>query len=209
MRLVAVEMSTCRGSLALLEEGHVMSSTEWDASYSNREALFDALKTLSLPFSEVDQWVVGSGPGGFSGMRISFSVVQALAAPSKTAVSAQNSGAAMALDIKADDVVVIGDARRDQWWAGKFKAGKLVRDYALIDPDTLAEWVGDKTQVITSDWDRLHDQLSTFNTPKKAIYPSAEILGQIACSKIQQGEPMEPMEPLYMHPPVFIEPRFK
>ena len=38
MRLVAVEMSTNRGSVALLEEGQVISLTEWDASYANREA---------------------------------------------------------------------------------------------------------------------------------------------------------------------------
>lgn len=209
MRLVAVEMSTSRGSVALLEEGQVRSSTEWDASYANREALFDALKTLSLPFSDVDQWVVGSGPGGFSGMRISFSVVQALAAPSKAPVCAHNSGAAMALRVDAEEVLVVGDARRDQWWAGTFKAGVLVRDYALINPDTLAEWVGEKTQVITSDWDRLHEQLAPFNTPQQALYPTADILGQLVYAKIEQGEPMEPTEPLYMHPPVFIEPRFK
>ena len=209
MRLVAVEMSTVRGSVALLEEGCVVTSQEWDASYTHREALFDTLKNMALAWDEIDHWVVGRGPGGFSGMRICFSLVQALAAPSKTPVIAHNSGAALVRAYGAEEVVVVGDARREQLWAGKFKAGELVRAYELIDPASLAEWIEADTQVLTSDWDRLQERLAPFNHPGRALYPTAAALGELVYEQLRTCGAPEPLEPLYMHPPVFVEPRFK
>ena len=95
MRIVAVDMSASKGSVALVDQGSVRASFSWEEKRENRQQLFDALKALAVEWSSVDQFVVGRGPGAFSGMRIAFSVVNALAAPDKTPVVAHNSGAAL------------------------------------------------------------------------------------------------------------------
>ena len=67
MRIVAVEMSASKGSVALVDQGEVRASFSWEEKRENRQQLFDALKALAIEWSSVDQFVVGRGPGAFSG----------------------------------------------------------------------------------------------------------------------------------------------
>ena len=118
MRIVAVEMSASKGSVALVDQGDVRASFSWEEKRENRQQLFDALKALAVEWSSVDQFVVGRGPGAFSGMRIAFSVVNALAAPDKTPVVAHNSGAALVHARGAPRV----------WWLGML----AVNNFGLV-----------------------------------------------------------------------------
>ena len=48
MRIVAVEMSASKGSVALVDQGDVLASFSWAEKRENRQQLFDALKALAV-----------------------------------------------------------------------------------------------------------------------------------------------------------------
>jgi len=214
MKILAVELSSKHGSIALVDHGQVTVEKCWTEDFRNRQQLFDALAGLNVDWNSVDVFAVGRGPGAFSGMRIAFSVVNALALPGGQPVYALNSGAALAARIAeetgAEKIAVVGDARRRQVWAGLFAGSTLEKEYELLAPEELAGFIPPGTLVISPDHDRLVELLENFQTldKPKPVFPMAGKLGQLVFRRLENGVKSEPAEPLYMHPPVFVEPRF-
>ncbi len=208
MKIFAIELSSRFGSLALLEGGEVTAEKSWEENFKNRQQLFDAMAELESDWDSVDLFAVGRGPGAFSGMRIGFTVVNALAAPLKKPVYALNSGAPLAARCGAAQTVVVGDARRNKVWAGIFNGTELDGEFQLMERDELKAFVPDGALVVSPDQDRLADLLAGFNALAEPKYPTAAKLGELVFERFMQGVASETFEPLYMHPPVFIAPRF-
>ena len=210
MKIFAIELSSRHGSIALLEEGRVVAEKSWVEDFKNRQQLFDCLTELGADWDNVDLFAVGRGPGAFSGLRIGFSVVNALAAPQGKPVYALNSGAALAAQTQADRVAVVGDARRNKVWAGIFAGSELEKEFQLLERDELAAFLPQGTLVVSPDHDRLDELLQNFLTLENAapVFPTAGKLGELVFQRLENGVESEPFEPLYMHPPVFIAPRF-
>lgn len=208
MKIFAIELSSKFGSIAILEDGEVVVEKSWEENFKNRQQLFDAMAELETDWDSVDLFAVGRGPGAFSGMRIGFTVVNSLAAPLKKKVYALNSGAALATQCGAEKTVVVGDARRNKVWAGIFSGSELEGEFQLMERDELAGFIPEGALVVSPDQDRLEDLLSGFQTLKEPKCPTAGTLGKLVCDRIEKGIESETFEPLYMHPPVFIEPRF-
>ena len=210
MRIFAIELSSRFGSIALVENGAVVSEKSWEETFKNRQQLFDAMAELHMDWQTVDSFAVGRGPGAFSGMRIAFSVANSLAAPDGKPVYALNSGAAVAARCGAECTAVVGDARRNQVWAGVFKGTELEKDFALMALEELQDFIPEGALVASPDHDRLEDLLAPFNTPESPedAFPTAGVLGMLVHQRLEKGVASEPCDPLYMHPPVFIEPRF-
>lgn len=210
MRIFAIELSSRFGSIARVENGAVVAEKSWEETFKNRQQLFDAMSELNMNWQEVDLFAVGRGPGAFSGMRIAFSVANSLAAPDGKPVYALNSGAAVAARCNAERTAVVGDARRNQVWAGVFKGTELEKDFELMALDALQAFIPEGALVASPDHDRLEELLAPFNTPENRgdALPTAGALGMLVHQRLANGVASEPLEPLYMHPPVFIEPRF-
>ena len=210
MRIFSIELSSRIGSLALVENGQVLDERSWEENLQDRQQLFDAMTDMAVQWDGVDVFAVGCGPGAFSGMRIAFSVANSLAAPLKKPVYALNSGAALAEEYGEETTAVIGDARRGKVWAGLFSRAVLNNKYELLETDALRDFVPEGTLVLSSDHDRLVNLLADFRTGEGSgpVFPSAAVLGILVNRRLEQGIASEPLEPLYMHPPVFIAPRF-
>jgi tRNA threonylcarbamoyl adenosine modification protein YeaZ len=208
MKIFAIELSSRFGSVALVENGHVVLEKSWEENFKNRQQLFDAMAGLNIDWDEVDLFAVGRGPGAFSGMRIGFTVVNALAAPLKKPVYALNSGAALAAQVGAGKTVVVGDARRNKVWAGIFSGSELDTEFTLMERDELKGFVPADALVVSPDYDRLEELLEGMNVQKETLFPSAGKIGELVSARVEQGIESEEFEPLYMHPPVFIAPRF-
>ncbi len=210
MKFFAIELSSRHGSIALVEDGKIAAEKSWVENFKNRQQLFATMTELGMDWACVDVFAVGRGPGAFSGMRIGFSVVNSLAAPGGRPVYALNSGAALAAQADAVRVAVVGDARRNKVWAGVFSGNNLEKEFQLLERDELAGFVPENTLVVSPDHDRLEDLLSNFHIMEDAapVFPTAGLLGQLVSQRLENGLESEPFEPLYMHPPVFIEPRF-
>jgi len=123
MITLGIELSSRQGSLALLKDGVLLAEKTWIGENVRHGVLFQTLETLlketDISYSDISLYAVGRGPGSFSGMRMAFTVAQALALPDKTEVRAVSSGAALALAAARDgakEIAVVGDARRGQVW---------------------------------------------------------------------------------------------
>ncbi len=208
MRIFAIELSTKMGSVAVVEDGVVIVEDRWEETFKNRQRLFDALGALNVDWDSIDLFAAGRGPGAFSGMRIAFTVINALAAPTKKPVYALNSGAALAARIGAAKTAVVGDARRDKVWAGVFSGTELEKEFELMERDALKDFVPADARVVSPDQERLAELLADFDGMTEPAYPSAGTLGELVHRRVENGIATEPFEPLYMHPPVFIAPRF-
>lgn len=210
MKIFAIELSSKHGSIALVEDGAVVAEKSWVEDFKNRQQLFDAMAGLGVDWDSVDCFAAGRGPGAFSGLRISFSVVNSLAAPGGKPVYALNSGAALAAQLGAPRTAVVGDARRNKVWAGVFAGSELEKEFQLLECGELAGFVPPDALVASPDHDRLEELLADFQILENAgpVFPTAGKLGQLVFQRLERGVETEPFEPLYMHPPVFIKPRF-
>lgn len=210
MRIFAIELSSRMGSIALVDDDVVVTEQSWEENFENRQQLFDAMASMNVDWNDVDLFAVGRGPGAFSGLRISFSVANSLAAPAEKRVYALNSGAALASTFDEARVAVVGDARRKQVWAGIFNGAELEKEFVLLALDELRDFIPEDALVVSSEHERLETLLGGFRTLENpvSVYPTAGVLGQLTRQRVEQGIDSESLEPLYMHPPVFIEPRF-
>ncbi len=210
MKIFSIELSSRQGSIALVEDGGVIAEKSWVENFKNRQQLFDAMADLGIDWESIDVFVAGRGPGAFSGMRISFSVVNALAAPGGKPVYALNSGAALAAQLGAARTAVVGDARRNKVWVGLFSGSELEKEFQLLEIDELAGFIPEDTLVVSPDHDRLEERLQNFQILKnpEPVFPTAGVLGKLVSQRLVNGIESESFEPLYMHPPVFIKPRF-
>ena len=211
MITLGIECSTRQGSVALLKDGELLAEQSWIADRVRHNTIFQTLEELieeaNVSYSELSLYAVGRGPGSFSGMRMSFAIAQALALPSKTEVRAVSSGAALALAAARDGaerIAVVGDARRGQVWIGMFQclengALELSKPWKLIPYGEVN--VPEGTIVVSPEAERLTGIFPNIGNP---VFPHAKEVAKLA---ERQTKP-EPLEPLYMHPPVFIEPKY-
>jgi len=215
MITLGIELSSRQGSVALLKDGALLAEKMWVGERVRHNIIFKTLETLleeaEVSYGDISLYAVGRGPGSFSGMRMSFAIAQALALPNKTEVRAVSSGAALALaaaDDGAKKIAVVGDARRGQFWVGFFSSTANGRESARMDQ--AGEWtlihydelvVPEGVLVISPEAERLTEFFPNLGA---ARFPLASDVAKLA---VQQAE-LEPLEPLYMHPPVFIEPKY-
>lgn len=208
MKIFAIELSSRFGSIAVLQDGIVIREMSWEENFKNRQQLFDSMAELESDWESVDVFAVGRGPGAFSGMRIGFTIINTLAAPLKKPVYALNSGVALAAQVGAEKIAVVGDARRNKVWAGIFSGSELEKEFELMELDALKDFVPAGALVISPDQDRLKELLAGFHSLEEPVFPTAGKLGELVFQRLEKGIGSEPFEPLYMHPPVFIAPRF-
>ncbi len=222
MNILGIELSSKQGSVAVLRDGELLAEQTWMIGRLRHGVLFQALETLlreaHISYNDISLYAVGRGPGSFSGMRMAFAAAQALALPSKTEVRAVSSGAALALQVAQapppakerqtrasapQQIAVVGDARRSQVWIGFFQALEtggvnVSNDWKLIPYDEVV--VPEGTVVVSPEAERLEEIFPTIGKPQ---FPHAKEVAELA---LMQTEP-EPLEPLYMHPPVFVKPK--
>ena len=90
MKILAFETSTSFGSLALLDENRIYGEKTFYSERTHSERLLpfvdELLGQLSFSLSDIDCFAVATGPGSFTGLRISLSTVKAFALAHKKPV---------------------------------------------------------------------------------------------------------------------------
>lgn len=84
MRILAVETATSRQCVAVLENDHVLASTNEDTGRSHAGTLVPAIRalldSLKLDLNKMDAFAVSIGPGSFTGLRVGLATVAAFRA---------------------------------------------------------------------------------------------------------------------------------
>jgi tRNA threonylcarbamoyl adenosine modification protein YeaZ len=113
----------------------------------------DWVETLDL--EGVERIVVGTGPGSFAGIRSAIAFAQGFALGSKCEVLGLPSACAVAAEVDASPLAVVGDARRGKFWIALFEGMKLVCPVFQVDQELLALRVPMGAKVVTPDAERI------------------------------------------------------
>jgi tRNA threonylcarbamoyladenosine biosynthesis protein TsaB len=194
MRVLALELSSARGSLALLDTNQIEFFREWLNDRKNSGPFFEHLAEVQKKFGKSDTIIVGLGPGSYAGNRIAISAAIGL----QTASNARLIGfpSICAIEGETNEYCVIGDARRNSFFFAR------VHDNNLLEgPDLMAE------AELREKLDKLDPEMSIFSTENlsqferaQVRYPSAKALARLATdSKRNFAQP--PLEPIYLREP--------
>ena len=200
MKILALELSSARGSVALFNDGNVVFFREWQNDRKNSGPFFEYLTEVQKRFGKPDTIVVGLGPGSYAGTRIAVSAAIGLQA----GLSARLIGfpSICAIQCDAEEYCVIGDARRKSFFFARVRDNNLLEGPALMSEAELRE-----------NLDKVDSKMSIFaieNLPQferaEIRYPSAKILAQLASDSNRNfAEP--PLEPIYLREPHITIPK--
>jgi tRNA threonylcarbamoyladenosine biosynthesis protein TsaB len=226
MKILALELSTQTGSLAMLDGETVTFEKEWVAEGRQLRPIFPDIHALvsagSWRWEDIDRFAVGVGPGAFSGLRMAVSGIRGLAIPDHKPVMAVSSASALArailMETGAEQVVVLGDARRNELWAGCFglEQGIVSRhgDWIVAGADHMPEFLKKGGSVwVSSDWGRIQQSLKAICPAgvvmvEEARFPRAELVARVVAQRVIAGLDGEALSPIYVHPAVSVAPRF-
>ena len=106
MYILAADTSTEFASVALIEDGAIISSMSDSGKQAHNQKLFDMMSELlnkaGITVRGIDIFAIGSGPGSFTGLRVGVSAFKGMAIGSGKKIVAVSSMDAAALKVFAD-----------------------------------------------------------------------------------------------------------
>jgi tRNA threonylcarbamoyl adenosine modification protein YeaZ len=132
-KVLAIDTSTSRTSVAIIENSNVLYSGFRDGATAHGPSL-PALVQEALAISDVDQVVVGMGPGPFTGLRVGIAFAQSFALAREIPVRGVCSLDAIATQISEADFIITVDARRKEVYWARYTNGVRVGQPAVNFP---------------------------------------------------------------------------
>ena len=136
-KVLAIDTSTSRTSVAIIENGTVVYSGYRDGATAHGPSL-PALVQEALAVSDVDEVVVGMGPGPFTGLRVGIAFAQSFALARAIPVRGVCSLDAIAAQIQEADFIITVDARRKEVYWARYTNGVRVGEPAVNFPADVA-----------------------------------------------------------------------
>src|SRR5215471_17670699 len=193
MKILALELSTGRGSLAWLD-GEVEFAREWPNDRRNSAPFFENLQNVRRRFGAPEMIIVGLGPGSYAGTRIAISVAIGLQVSCNAHLIGYPSICAMESD--AQEYCVLGDARRESFFFARIIHNELLEGPVLFSGSDLKAKLEPLDATIAVFSSELLPQFG------RAVlhYPSALVLARLALEpRCSFSSP--PLEPLYLREP--------
>ena len=217
-RLLAVDTSAGRGSVALVDGGRVLTDYSDEArSHTRRlEPMINALlDQAGLRLSDLDALAYGAGPGSFTGLRVTAGLVQGLAFGLQLPVVPVSSLRAMAYVVHdrleaPTTVAVARDARMGEVYWGLYRvtpAGTVEPEVpdALVSPGDLQLPTGTGECLGIGDGWLLRDRmpeavLSGVREIIPDVAPEATAIARLGDVLLQRGEwvEAEAVQPVYL-----------
>jgi tRNA threonylcarbamoyladenosine biosynthesis protein TsaB len=198
MKLLAFDLSTRRGTIALANAEVILGATDWPNDRRTSALFFATLNEIVREHGAPEMIVVGLGPGSYTGTRIAISAAIGLQATTGAALAGISSLCAISDE---DEFCVIGDAKRASFFFAKISGGLLANDPDLLFENEMNERLSSITTIpiYTS------DELPQFASAKWR-FPSAKLL----CLRAQtfpQNLVRAPLAPIYLREPHVTTPR--
>lgn len=142
MKILALDTSSTSGSIALLDNGRLVSELTVGAVGTHSQWLLKAIDTLlsdaKTRINEVGLFAIDTGPGSFTGLRIGISSIKGLAWPLGKKVVGVSTLKALAMNLRDSMRIVcpVLDARKNEVYAALYEfrdgaATALLPDSAL------------------------------------------------------------------------------
>jgi tRNA threonylcarbamoyladenosine biosynthesis protein TsaB len=199
MKTLALELSSVRGSIALVDNGEALFDRGFANDRKHSGAFFENVELCLQQLGAPEEIIVGLGPGSYAGVRIAIATALGLC----TAVSAKLWGIASicALDVEDHDYWVIGDARRQSFYLARVSNGRLKEGPTLMAATELEMRITAVTMPVYSS-----ENLAQFPLAKRA-YPVARRLAELARLQSAEIDDTRPLEPIYLREPHITTPK--
>ena len=132
-KVLAIDTSTSRTSVAIIDGDTVVFNGFRDGATAHGPSL-PALVQEALAVSEVDEVVVGMGPGPFTGLRVGIAFAQSFALARQIPVRGVCSLDAIAAQINEKDFIITVEARRKEVYWARYIDGVRVGEPAVNFP---------------------------------------------------------------------------
>ena len=132
-KVLAIDTSTSRSCVAIIEDSKVLYSGFRDGATAHGPSL-PALVQEALSVSDVDEVVVGMGPGPFTGLRVGIAFAQSFALAREISVRGVCSLDAIAAQVREKDFIITVDARRKEVYWALYTDGARVGEPAVNFP---------------------------------------------------------------------------
>ena len=132
-KVLAIDTSTSRSCVAIIDGTEVLYSGFRDGATAHGPSL-PALVQEALAVSDVDEVVVGMGPGPFTGLRVGIAFAQSFALAREIPVRGVCSLDAIAAQVTDKDFIITVDARRKEVYWARYTDGVRVGEPAVNFP---------------------------------------------------------------------------
>ena len=132
-KVLAIDTSTSRSCVAIIEGTSILYSGFRDGATAHGPSL-PALVQEALSVSEVDEVIVGMGPGPFTGLRVGIAFAHSFALARGSPVRGVCSLDAIAAQIQESDFIITVDARRKEVYWARYTNGVRVGEPAVNFP---------------------------------------------------------------------------
>lgn len=146
--ILAIETSLPAASIALqIGESSILTET-FESHRQQNQLLFAPLQSLldQIPEGQnLDLIIIGTGPGSYSGSRISIAAAQGVAIVHGCPVVGMSSFLGTQFDTHGSDSIAVGDARRGAFFIANIPAGEIPTEPRLMDREAFDKELGDST----------------------------------------------------------------
>lgn len=220
MITLAIDTSTPRGAVALLQDDKPLAEEVFDRSKPGQNLFDTAAKLLSanaLSAKDLGLLAVGLGPGSFTGIRAGIAAVKGLALPGSLPVKGVSSFDALALTAlpkmprDCPQTCVVSDARRDEiYYALYDREGRPVRDCQIDTLEAIADEIHNPMWFVSSEITQFKDKLTALfggfaSNCEEPLFPSAAAVGWLAVQEFRdagnRGD--DNPEPIYLRIPQY------
>ena len=205
MLIVSVDTSGRKGSIALCrgdnDSFEVLQLTSLEGGTYSAELLpriAEALQQNNLTKTDVDGFVVVSGPGSFTGLRVGLSTVKGLCEVLQKPLATVSMLEAMVLTHgrAGESAVALLDAGRGEIYVGEYQldSGRatLVREYIAKLDEFAAQPPAGSGDLLTVD-EKVAEALQAANRNVTLVAPvNASGIGRIGIRKLLAGETADP-----------------
>lgn len=139
--LLALDLSTAQGSIAVVRGDEVLFESVFQSERSHNAQVFAPLReALKAAGDELTGIVIGTGPGSYTGVRIAIAAAQGVALSRKVWCVGWSSLTAPDIDAAAS-YSVVGDARRQSIYLAQVENGRLRPEIETVSPEVARERV--------------------------------------------------------------------
>ena len=210
MRVLAVDTTTARESVALAEGGLVLGEVRIRAVDNHSTRLMPSiaflLESLGMKPADVEGYAVAAGPGSFTGLRVGIGTVQGLALGSGRPCASLSSLDALAARAasSAEWIVAVMEAHRGEVFVGTYDAEARRRAEPVAAPlAALLERVPDGAAFIGDGAERYREQITAARPgavfPRRSLFlaGTVAVMGE-AVLAAGGGRPASELRPLYL-----------
>jgi len=213
LKILGIDTSSKFLSLALAEEKNVIMEERHFLDRRHSSLLVpkikEMLKVAEFSIDDIDVFVVGLGPGSFTGLRIGVSAVKGFGIATKKPCIGIASIDAMALNagVASGVVVPIIDAKRENVYSAVYKKGVKRSKYLLLRIDDLMKKIKGPAVFLGDAINLYREKIEKYN--KKAVfleeecwYPCSSNLIKLAIGKLKKNKKYDlgKLKPIYLYP---------